>query len=388
MKVVHLTASISRNAGGLFTSVRQLAIALQTTQGIDVQVIGLADANTEIDRSSWAPLEVSTTTILGPASFGYASHMSELLNSSRPDLVHSHGLWMYPSLATIQWARRTKRPYLVSPHGMLDPWALRNSGWKKAIASWLYENTHLRSAACLHALCEAEAEAFRAYGLTNPICIIPNGMNIPLHRTSPPPPWNDDIPADAKVLLFLGRIHPKKGLPTLLKAWATSGMYKHNWHLVIIGWDQCRHAATLQTSIRSMNIESSAHILGPCFGQIKHAAYCHADAFILPSMSEGLPMTILEVWSYRLPVLMTPQCNLPEGFLSGAALKIEHDPISIAKGITHLCSLRDDERRAMGHAGLELVARHFQWDHIAKNMAGVYRWIVNGGLPPACVRAN
>lgn len=133
------------------------------------------------------------------------------LESGRLSLLHIHGLWMYPSVACMQWSRG-KRPYLVSPHGMLDGWALRNSAWKKILAARLYENRHLRGAACLNALNESEAASIRAYGLRNPVCIVPNGVDLPDQRPT--------LGGGEKVCLFLGRLHPKKGLPALLSAWA------------------------------------------------------------------------------------------------------------------------------------------------------------------------
>ena len=100
------------------------------------------------------------------------------------DVLSVHGLWKYCSVGSQRWHRRTGRPYVVHPHGMLEPWALRNAMWKKRVAALLYENQHLHGAACLRALSEAEAESIRSYGLRNPICVIPNGVDLPDLRES------------------------------------------------------------------------------------------------------------------------------------------------------------------------------------------------------------
>src|SRR4030095_11103730 len=100
--------------------------------------------------------------------------------------------------------KRTGRPYLVHPHGMLDAWGLQNSGSKKLIAAWLYENQHLREAACLRALSEAETRSIRAYGLRNPICVIPSGVDLPDLSASNA----NSESANPKTLLYLGRLHP------------------------------------------------------------------------------------------------------------------------------------------------------------------------------------
>ena len=125
--------------------------------------------------------------------------------------------------------------------------------------------------------------------------------------------------------------------------------------------------------------------VGPQFNAAKHASYHRADAFILPSFSEGLPMTVLEAWSYSLLVLMTPQCNLPEGFQADAALRIDPEPERIAQGLTALFAMPDHERTAMGERGRALVAQRFTWPHIAQQMLSVYRWVLGQGERPECV---
>src|SRR5260221_10201895 len=119
-----------------------------------------------------------------------------------------HGLWMYPTGVALAWHRRTGRPFVVNPHGMLDPWAVNNSCWKKRFVSFFRENSSLRHAACLRALCESEAGSIRAYGLRNPICVIPNGIDLPGGSVTLPLPGEGRGGAGRNVLLYLGRIHP------------------------------------------------------------------------------------------------------------------------------------------------------------------------------------
>jgi poly(glycerol-phosphate) alpha-glucosyltransferase len=383
-----LVASISRNAGGLFHSVRQLSLAMNALPDVEVEVFGLMDQYAQEDLVAWDGVKTHLLDQRGPRIFGYAPKLRIALSDAQLDVLHVHGIWMYPSVASRRWAAKTGKPYMVSPHGMLDPWAVRNSGWKKRLAGWLYEDAHLQGAACVRALSESEAQAIRGYGLRNPICIIPNGMALPDSAVSGAPPWQGKIPAGAKVLLYLGRLHPKKGLPILLKAWAAireSGDLEGNWHLAIAGWDQGGHEQELRTLADDMGIKDSVHFVGPQFGGDKHACYSHADAFILPSFSEGLPMVILEAWAYGLPVVMTPQCNLPEGFASGAAVRVEAEADSIASGLIGFLALADHERKAMGARGRQLVEDKFAWARIAEQMLSVYRWVLGGGAKPGCV---
>lgn len=392
LKIGLLTASISRNAGGLFVSVRKLAQTLQTIEGLQIQVLGMHDPYSVQDLPKWGDIRPHLFATHGPIAFSFAPKMAKFLYQSELDLVHTQGLWMYPSVAVHYWSRFSNKPYLVTPRGMLDPWAVRNARWKKCIAGWLYENTHLRDAACIHALCKSEADAIRAYGLRNPICIIPNGIDPPVETLSTPPLWRSAIPNDAKILLYLGRLHPKKGLLNLLNAWSLlacpTSLLNNNWHLVIAGWDQGGHKNELKVQAQQLGLQTCIHFVGPQFDAAKHASYRHANAFILPSFSEGLPMTVLEAWSYGLPVLMTPQCNLPEGFQSQAALRISQEPEHIVQGISTLFAMTDQQRMAMGKRGQALVAQRFNWPHIAQQMLSVYRWVLRQGDKPDCVTTD
>src|SRR6266850_2247420 len=222
MKTASITSSISRNAGGLFESVRRLHQSLAELGGIEVAVLGLQDKHTTEDLHNWAPLIPEAFSVMGPSQFGYSPTLSTRLGHSDVEILHTHGIWQFPSAAVLAWHKKTSKPYMVSPHGMLDYWAVRNSKLKKGIALVLYERQHLQKAACIRALCEAEANAIRNFGLENPICIIPNGIDLPAQQngTPPqPPPWKGVIENDQNILFYLGRLHPKKGIVNLLKAW-------------------------------------------------------------------------------------------------------------------------------------------------------------------------
>jgi poly(glycerol-phosphate) alpha-glucosyltransferase len=359
-----------------------LAGSLRENGDCPVQVFGLHDRDTEADRGAWGDDPVRTFDVSGPAAFGFAPGLERALEAAQPGIVHVHGLWMYPSVASLRWAKRGGR-YVISPHGMLDPWAANNSRWKKRLAGALYEHSHLRGAACLHALNQAEADAFRAYGLRNPVCVIPNGVEIPAGRPAVPAAWKDGLPKDARVLFYIGRLHPKKGLRALLQGWSTvqRDAKRSGWQLVIAGWDQDGYEQELRALASTLGLNESAHFIGPQFGDSKAACFHAADAFILPSVSEGLPMTVLEAWAYGLPVLMTRQCNLPEGQAAGAALMMEPDADSIAETLRRLFSMSEAERAATGARGRLLVEERYLWSEIAQKMAAVYDWLLGGPLP-------
>lgn len=386
MKLAIITGSVSRAAGGTFDAIRRPIALLAEQYGVECRVIGTRDAYTEQDQPAWLPLIPETFAVKGLRSFGYSPRFAHALATFQSDLQHVHGIWMYYSLVNFQYYKRFSKPYIVSPHGMLDQWAVQHSGWKKRLVSALFEGRHLSGAHCLHALCEAEALVMRGFGLKNVVCIIPNGVDIPAEVTEVPAPWQSQINEGKKVLLFLGRIHPKKGLPALLEAWRHIQAGKGaatGWALAIAGWDQGGHEATLRAYAQDYSMEGSVVFLGSLFGEAKQAALTNAAAFILPSLSEGLPMTVLEAWANRLPVLMTPACNLPVGFERGAALTITPDRQGIVAGLRTLLDMNSDDRQEMGRKGYTLVTERFTWEKVAGQFYEVYKWLLGGGTLPA-----
>jgi poly(glycerol-phosphate) alpha-glucosyltransferase len=295
---------------------------------------------------------------------------------------------MHTSLIMRRWSRLQSKPFITTLHGMLDPWALRNSRWKKRLCALAYERNCLAKAACIQVNSEQELNSARKFGLKNPICIVPNGIDMPQESTAPAP-WENSIGNEKKTLLYLGRLHPKKGLSNLLGAWKKLRLASHpaidSWRLVIAGWSQGGHEAALKSLVTEYGIDRDVVLLGPLYGESKSAAYQHAAAVVLPSFSEGLPMAVLEAWSYKKPVLMTPQCNLPEGFAAGAAIESHPTEDSLAQGVAQLTEATDAERTYMGMCGWGLVNRKFTWTGVAAEMHAVYGWLVGGGPKPACV---
>ena len=244
-RVGMLLPSASRRAGGVFSAVSSLSTEL-VSDGYDVKVFASEDPDIEADRKAWGRVALSLRPARGPAVFAYQPGLIRDLAAARLDLVHLHGLWTYPSVAALLCSGES-RPKVVSPHGMLDSWALQNSAIKKRIVAGLFERRNVTRADALHALCGPEHRAIRSYGYRGPVAFIPNGVFLEDGPVAPVrPAWSSDIPAGVKVLLFLGRIHPKKGLDRLLQAMALwSGAEADPWHLVVAGWDQAGTMAAL-----------------------------------------------------------------------------------------------------------------------------------------------
>lgn len=372
---------MSRLAGGLFNSVRRSALALHDL-GHKVTVISPEDPHSHDDAAAWAPLQPIIAPCVWESAFAYSPLIGRTLMQGNFDVVHQHGLWRYHSAQVTKWRKRTGKPVMISPRGMLDPWALANSGWKKRLTGALYENTNLHGANCMHALNASEARSMREYGLSNPIAVIPNGSHLPQPRDLPRPEgW-----PEGKVLLFIGRIHPKKGLAELVDGFAQSR--PDGWSMVLAGWDDGGHLEPLRQKVAAMGLADRIHLPGPLYDDAKDAALHHASAFVLPSYSEGLPMSVLEAWAFGLPVMMTDECNLPEGFAQGAAIRITQEPENIAAALTtHLTSAHEPALRDMGAKGRALVETRYSWQQIARDHVEVYRWMTGASTQvPACVQ--
>jgi glycosyltransferase involved in cell wall biosynthesis len=385
LRVGLLTAHLTRAGGGVFTSARGLARALCAQEGIEVEIFGPAEGGA--DLSGWDSLALDSATFSGPGAFAYANRLYPKIQAADIGLLHLHGLWMHTSVVSLEYSRRLGRPHIVSPHGMLDPWALRNAGWKKKIAGALFENANIQTAACLHALNTAEERAIRAFGYNGPVCTISNGVELP-SQDAPEPvkPWWHRTTPDVRTLLYLGRLHPKKGLSNLLIAWSRLDKELQNgWRLIVAGWDERRYLLTLRRMAQALHIEATTIFPGPLFGDEKRAAFQYCDGFILPSFSEGLPMVLLEAWAYGKPALMTSHCNLPEGFEAGAALPIETNPESITAALEAFMTMDDAKRATMGANGTKLVSRRFTWPVVGAEMADVYRWLAASGPKPSTV---
>ncbi|MHA6686491.1 glycosyltransferase [Mesorhizobium sp. A556] len=369
VRVGMLVGSISTSSGGVSEAVRSLSLALRRQPGVSVEIFSLGAPGG--DNRDFGDIPVHLARAIGPASFGFAPDLDRLLLRHRIDVLHVHGLWMYPSIAARFWARRTGRPYVVSPHGMLDPWALNNRAWKKRLGRMLFEDGHLKNAAALHALCDSEREAIASAGIDMPVVVLPNGVD-QQRPVIGQAQWRRELGSEAKILLFLGRVTPKKQVAELIRAWIAEREPGSPWHLVLAGPVDASYRQALTEIIEENRAGKHVHMAGPVFGKDRDLAYASADAFVLPSLSEGLPMAALEAFAAGLPALLTPQCNLPEAFTVRCALRMETDEASIRAGLRRLFDMDEAERLAMGARARHLTADRFDWTAIAERFGALY----------------
>jgi glycosyltransferase involved in cell wall biosynthesis len=377
MKLALLTAHLSSASGGLSQSVPGLAGALAATGNVSLRIIGVRDKGEPEDWRSWGT-DVRPCAGIGPRAFGWAPSLLRAIAEYRPDIVDVQGLWMYPSLASLRWHGRMRHPYVVTPRGMLDPWALQRSAWKKRIVRWWFEDEHLGKATCLRATSEMEAGHFRSAGFRNPIAIVPNGLNFPTLQTFA------ERQRIANRVLFLSRIHPKKGIDFLLRAWSNLHRSHPMWELVIAGPDESGHRAEMQKLARELRLER-VFWHEPVFGEEKSDLYASGDLFVLPTHAENFGLVVGEALAHGVPVITTK--NAPWHGLEehSCGWWIELSDRAMINALKEAMRLSTVQRREMGARGRAWVKTAFGWPAIGRQMRDVYQWILGGGDRPSFV---
>jgi glycosyltransferase involved in cell wall biosynthesis len=294
--------------------------------------------------------------------------------ASRGAVLHSHGLWLMPNIYPARAVRRAGCPWIVSPRGMLGPEALAFSRIRKRAVWALGQGAALREARCFHATSEAEFEDIRRAGLRAPVAIVPNGIDVP--ETDPKP--------GGRTVLYLGRLHPKKGIGTLVAAWSRLAHRHPDWCLKIIGPSEIGHREMLEILIRDL-AAPRVTISGPSFGAEKWDAFRGAGLVVLPTLNENFGMVVAEALAAGTPVICTKGAPWHGLATERCGWWIDHGPDAMAAALDTALALPDATRAAMGVRGREWMQRDFGWNGIAARMAEVYRWCLGQGPQPGCV---
>ena len=364
LKVFLAGTSLRHTYGGPAYSVSRLASAL-ASEGV---AVGL-----------WAPDQSAADAPLLPRDSGVqrlTGSASEALNTfGDPDIVHDSGIWREHNHRLATLARKRGIPRIVSTRGMLEPWALNHKRLKKRLAWHLYQKSDLQDAAYHHATTTKEAEGIRTLRLGVPVCVVPNGVDLPeLSNAGGAKP-------STRIALFLGRIYPVKGLPMLIEAW--SRVRPKGWRLRIVGPDEAGHLTEVKNAVRGAELYDAVEFGSAVEGSAKHAELMAADLFILPSHSESFGMAVGEALSYSVPVLATTAVPWPELSDEGCGWRVNPDAASLAAGVRTATNMNRTELRAMGDRGRALIARKYQWGEAARSLISVYASLSEGTVPTA-----
>lgn len=367
-----IVASVDNAAAGPSYSVTTLSAALGR-QGHDSAVMAVGqrepEPGLEIFAQDLAGFPLLNRLML---SRGLARALDAAAGKSA--VLHMHGLWLMPNIYPARAAQLHGVPLIVSPRGMLGPEALAFSARRKKLVWALGQRHALETAACFHATAESEVEDIRRIGLTAPVAVIPNGIDIP----------EGEPDMAARTVLHLGRLHPKKGIDRLVAAWACVADRYPDWRLRIVGPSEigCREA--LERQVRDLGAPRVA-FEGTLFGADKQAAYRQAGLFVLPTLNENFGMVVAEALAAGVPVICTKGAPWQGLETEHCGWWVDHGPEPMAAALDAALSLPDEARRQMGARGCAWMQRDFGWDGIANRMAQVYAWCLMQGDRPDCV---
>ncbi len=375
-RVLHVIRTLDPASGGPAVVCTRLAEA-QVSSGHSVEILTGDDGKVPASEIS-VPLERSAAP--GVIELFVRGRVRRTLRKfvDSADVLHLHGVWDPLLLGAAAEARRTGVPYIVMPHGMLDPWSLAQKWWKKRLALVCAVRRFLNGAAALHLLNRDEARLLAVLRLRVAHWIIPNGVNLseidPLpgsggFRASHPSVGQDPY------ILFLSRLHYKKGLDVLATAFANVAPRQPRVKLVVAGPDDGAQQM-FERTIRALGLADRVVLTGPLYGEAKWAALAGAACFCLPSRQEGFSMAVLEALACRVPVVISEQCHFPEVGEKRAGLVVPLNSEAVATGLAQVLS---DPREAgeMGAAGRRLIEERYTWAKIAGECDRMY------GLPPS-----
>ena len=358
MKILQIAADVRPDRGGPSRSVSGLCKALSSI-GHEV-VLYIHDP--------WGAEKMD----IGGCQLCHGRPISEVIEGFHPDIAHLHGVWI-PALHWDAVSLRKKGiPYLIAPRGSLDAWSVRQKWLKKKLALLVYQGRDIRKAVALHVTAKMEEDHCRRLGFAGPFVTSPNGVNFPLSL-----PKEGKGVGGKRRMLFLSRIHPKKGLLELVRAWA---LVRHDgWVLEIVGNDSEGYWAEVEKEIARLGVGAS--IVRTPFqndGQ-KWQTYRNADCFVLPTHTENFGIVIAEALYAGIPVITTK--GAPWSCLRGQGCGwwIDLDEKSLVGALSEAMSISAEQRAVMGSKGRDFVLEEFNWSKIAEKLVGDYRILLKNG---------
>lgn len=383
MHAIHIIAGLRATDGGPTYSVPRLCEALGALgTAVDLMTVSKGapeercDGNYRERRFAWDYTDIPLLSAVRASS---ALTWALFREAGAADVIHNHGLWLMPNVYAGREARRARRPLIVAPRGMLGPAALAFSPLKKRAFWHLLQRSAVAAAACFHATSEQEYEDIRAFGLRQPVAVIPNGIDVdgagvPEARRQ-----------GARTVLSLGRIHPKKGLDILLRAWARVESIRPNWCLRIVGPSEKGHEIELKGLAAKLKL-ARVSIEGPIYGADKARAYREAELFVLPTLNDNFALSVAEALAAGVPVIATkgaPWRGLRD---EGCGWWVDHGIEPLSAALCEALAQSQTQLAVMGEKGRAWMIRDFSWQRVARDMIDLYRWLAASAPRPSCVR--
>jgi glycosyltransferase involved in cell wall biosynthesis len=319
-------------------------------------------------------------TGFGPARLGRSPIMYKWLltqaQKNQPTIIHSHSMWMMPNVYAGWVSKKTEAPLLVSPRGTFDKWAFSYGSHVKKLFWPLVQKPALSSVSCFHATAISEYEDIRRMGFRQPVAVIPNGIDMP--------PLLNKVIAPMRTLIFVSRIHPKKGIETLLYAWAALNTKFPDWKLRIVGPDNGGHLYDMQKLAAKLNL-NRVEFTGPLYGNDKWQAYRNADLFVLPTYSENFGLAVAEALATGIPVIVTKGAPWKGLEHNGAGWWINIGLDSLVSTLEEALDCSPATLQEMGECGKSWMRRDYTWRDLGAQMVNTYSWLLGNSPKPKYV---
>ena len=378
MKICIFTATIDKTGGGPSRSVPILAKGLAEI-GCDVTLLTVESDNMNIHILD----NTSVNFITLPRNYKKKELESVLLNNHF-DIVHAQGVWtpIYHKMVNI--LSKNNIPFVMTPRGALEPWCLKHKALKKKLALVFYQKRDLQKSKAILATASMEANNLRNLGLTAPIAIIPNGIDVTEYPCRP----IQNKTQTKKQILFISRISPKKGIEFLIDAWSILYKKYPEWSIKIAGNGDESYIQELNNRILNKSLQDKVEILPPIFGKDKYNLYAESSLFVLPTYSENFGMVIAEALSCGVPVITTTGTPWNELEEKGLGWCINLNLDNVIRAISEAITLGQDKLFEMGQKGSQYIHETFQYTEVAEKNKILYKWIIKESNIPEFVSVN
>ena len=383
MKILQTIAGFGAHSGGTSTCTYDLIKAMHCIESnVDLLTLQVGNSSDQLMGKGEDWIKALPYDSVSP--YGYSKGMKVFLKDSDYDLYHTNGLWMYCNHITCAEARRKGKPYIITPHGMLYPAAMKRSYWKKWPLLQLYFKKDILQADCLHVTCTQEMEHVRSFGYKGAVAIIPNPANLP--------DYLEEL-ASSKVsfmgcnrpgkLGFLGRLHPIKKVENLLYGIAAlpKGL---DCELEIMGKGDEDYEQFLHNEVERLGLKNVT-FKGFVSGREKFERLAQLSCLFVPSDFENFGMIVTEALSVGTPVMASLGTPWEELNTRACGWWLDRCPENITKVMQQVLTMPTDELLAMGERGKQLVAEKYTAAQVAKAMSQLYEWLLHGGEKPEFV---